>query len=73
LALVHGVSGLWHDAHAVPKWFAGGVWHDAHADELGCDAAQLTPGFLWQVVHETDVGCPDGGLWHEAHADELCE
>ena len=71
VALVQRVSGLWHEAHAVPKWLAGGLWHEMQSADEGCDAAQEAPAFLWHVAHETVRVCPDGGVWHEAQAEEV--
>ena len=47
VALVHLTSGLWHDAHELPKWLDGALWHDAHDAELGWAPAQVTPGRRW--------------------------
>jgi hypothetical protein len=66
VAFVQATSGLWHEAHEVPKWLAGGLWHEAQAVEDGCVAAHETPGFLWQVAHDTLRTCADGALWHDA-------
>ena len=47
VAFAHGVPGEWHEAHFVPKWFEGAEWHEAQfAPLLGCENAQLLPGFL---------------------------
>jgi hypothetical protein len=67
VAFVQATSGLWHEAHAVPKWLAGGLWHEEQRVEAGCVAAHETPGFLWHAAHDTLRTCPDGGLWHEEH------
>jgi hypothetical protein len=37
-------------------WLAGALWHDAHPGPLGCENAQLLPGFLWQLLQAP-------GLW----------
>jgi len=68
VALDQETSGLWHEAHELPKWRAGALWQEEQALETGWDAAHETPRFLWQVAHDTARVWPEGALWHEAHA-----
>jgi hypothetical protein len=47
------------------------LWHDEQAPDAGCDAVHVTPGFLWQVEHETARLWPEGGRWHDEHDDDV--
>ena len=50
-AFFQATSGLWHDAHALPKWLDGGLWHEAQEPSAGCVNLHDEPFWRWQVEH----------------------